>query len=150
MTTKAEQKAIRKENRVMRKKLRKEKKTKFKEIVGAAVNSNITIDLDASEPKFVDAFNQIWPILKPILEYAKLIKITGDKVDKILETTIDIGIRISTGKASSDEQAAFIKTLDSIWGPVKTVLGIIVSFTNDKVDKVINDVIEIGDWITQE
>ena len=150
MTTKAEQKAIRKENRKQRKKLRKERKSKFKEIVAAAGNANITIDLDASEPKFVDAFNQIWPILKPILEYAKLIKVTGEKVDKILQTAIDIGVRISTGNASPDEQTAFIKTLDSIWVPVKTVLGIIVSFTNSKVDKVINKVIEIGDWITTQ
>jgi hypothetical protein len=40
--------------------------------------------------------------------------------------------------------------LDNIWNPVKTVLGIIVTFTNDKIDKIINDIIEIGDWMTQE
>jgi len=150
MTTKAEKKAIRKANRKERKKLRKEKKVKFKEIVSVTSNANITIDLDDSEPKFVDAFNQIWPILKPILEYAQLIKVTGEKVDKVIQTVIDIGVRISSGNASPDEQTTFIKTLDSIWTPVKAVLGIIVSFTNSKVDKVINKVIDIGDWITQE
>lgn len=150
MTTKAEKKAMRKANRAERKKLRKEKKVKFKEIVQAAGDSNITIDLDAAEPKFVDAFNQIWPILKPILEYAILIKVTGEKVDKVLQTAIDIGVRISTGNASADEQTAFIKTFDTIWVPVKTVLGIVVSFTNSKIDKVINKVIEIGDWIAEE
>jgi hypothetical protein len=150
MTTKAEQKAIRRENRAMRKKLRSEKKIKFKEIVDAAGNANITIDLDASEPKFADAFNQIWPLLKPVLEYAKLINLTGEKVDKVLQTVIDIGERISTGNASPDEQTAFISTLDTIWNPVKAVLGIIVTFTNDKVDKVINQIIEIGDWITKD
>ena len=150
MTTKAEQKAIRKANRAERKKLRKEKKIKFKEIVAAAGNVNITVDLDASEPKFVDAFNQIWPLLKPVLEYAELVNITGEKVDKVLRTVIDLGVRISTGEASQSEQTAFISTLDTIWNPVKTVLGIIVAFTNDKVDKVINQIIEIGDWITQD
>jgi hypothetical protein len=150
MTTKAEQKALRKQNRALRKKLRKEKKIKFNEIVEAAGSANITIDLDAAEPKLVDAFNQIWPILKPVLEYAELVNITGEKVDKVLRTVIDLGNRISTGDASQSEQTVFISTLDTIWNPVKAVLGIIVTFTSDKVDKVINQIIEIGDWITQD
>jgi hypothetical protein len=150
MTTKAEQRATRKQNRELRKKLRKERKSKFNEIVKAAVNTNITIDLDTAEPRFAEAFNQIWPVMKPVLEYAELVKVTGTGVDKIIRTVIDLGERISTGSASADEQTAFINTLDNIWNPVKTVLGIIVTFTNDKVDKVINQIIEIGDWITQE
>lgn len=150
MTTKAEQKAIRKQNRVMRKKLRKERKIKFNAIVEAAGKTNITIDLDAAEPKFVDGFKQIWPLLKHVLEYAELVKITGTGADKVIRTVIDLGERISLGSASASEQSAFISTLDSIWNPVKMVLGIIVTFTNDKVDKVINDIIEVGDWITQD
>ena len=150
MTTKAEKKAIRKQNRVERKKLRKERKGKLKEIIQAASTTNITIDLDGVEPKFVDAFNQIWPLLKPILEYAELVRITGEGADKVIRTVIDIGERIATGTASPEEQTDFISKLDNIWNPVKTVLGIIVTFTNDKVDKVINHIIEIGDWITQD
>ena len=150
MTTKAERKAARKQNRELRKTLRKERKTKFKAIVDAAGSVNINIDLDAAEPKFADAFNQVWPLLKPILEYAELVRITGTGADKVIRTVIDLGERISTGTASSGEQSAFISTLDNIWNPVKAVLGIIVTFTNDKVDKIINDIIEIGDWMTQE
>jgi len=150
MTTKAEQRAARKQNREMRKKLRRERKSKFNEIVDAAGKTNITIDLDTTEPKFVDAFNQIWPLMKPVLEYAELIKVTGTGVDKVIRTVIDLGERISTGSASASEQTAFISTLDTIWNPVKSVLGIIVTFTSDKVDKVIDEIIEIGDWITQD
>jgi hypothetical protein len=150
MTTKAEKKAARKQNRELRKTLRKVRKTKFKAIVDAAGIVNINFDLDAAEPKFADAFNQIWPVLKPILEYAELVKITGTGADKVIRTVIDLGERISKGTASSGEQSAFISTLDNIWNPVKTVLGIIVTFTNDKIDKIINDIIEIGDWMTQE
>jgi len=29
-------------------------------------------------------------------------------------------------------------------------LGIIVTFTDDHIDKIINDIIEIGDWIIEE
>ena len=150
MTTKAEQKAARKENREIRKSLRKARKTKFRAIVEAAGKTNITIDLDAGEPKFVDVFNQIWPVLKPILEYAEIVKFTGAGIDKVIRTVIDLGERISTGAASEGEKTAFISTLDTIWSPVKMALGIIVTFTDDHIDKIINDIIEIGDWITQE
>ena len=150
MTTKAEQKALRKQNRELRKKLRKEKKIKFRAIVEAAAITNISVDLDEGEPRFADVFNQIWPILKPVLEYAELVRVTGQGADKVNRTVLDLGERISTGTASDGEQTAFISTLDTIWNPVKTVLGIIVTFTDDKVDKIINDIIEIGDWITQE
>jgi hypothetical protein len=149
MTTKAEQRAIRKQNREMRKKLRKERKVKFNAIVEAVGNANLTIDLDADEPKFVDVFDQIWPLMKPILEYAELVKLTGAGADKVIRTVIELGERISVGSASPNEQSAFISTLDTIWNPVKMVLGIIVSFTDDRVDKVINQIIEIGDWMTQ-
>jgi hypothetical protein len=150
MTTKAEQRAFRKQNREMRKKLRNVRKNKFNEIVEAAGKSNITIDLDSAEPKFVDAFMQIWPLMKPVLEYAELVKLTGTGADKVIRTVIDLGERISSGAASTSEQTTFISTLDTIWDPVKTVLGIVVTFTNDNVDKVINNIIEIGDWITQD
>ena len=150
MTTKAEQKALRKQNRELRKKLRKEKKIKFRAIVEAAAITNISVDLDEGEPRFADVFSQIWPILKPVLEYAELVRVTGQGADKVIRTVLDLGERISTGTASDGEQTAFISTLDTIWNPVKTVLGIIVTFTDDKVDKIINDIIEIGDWITQE
>ena len=150
MTTKAEQKALRKQNRELRKKLRKEKKIKFRAIVEAAAITNISVDLDEGEPRFADVFNQIWPILKPVLEYAELVRVTGQGADKVNRTVLDLGERISTGTASDGEQTAFISTLDTIWNPVKTLLGIIVTFTDDKVDKIINDIIEIGDWITQE
>jgi hypothetical protein len=150
MTTKAEQKAARKQNREMRKSLRKARKIKFGAIVEAAGKTNITIDLDAGEPKFAEVFNQIWPILKPVLEYAEIVKFTGAGIDKVIRTVIDLGERISSGSASEGEQTAFISTLDTIWNPIKMVLGIIVTFTDDKVDKIINDIIEIGDWITQD
>ena len=148
MSTREERRAIRRQKREMRRMLRKEKKSKFNAILTAAGSSSITIDLDAAEPKFIEAFNQVWPILKPILEYAELVKITGPGADKVIRTLIDTGERISTGTAGPGEESVFITTLDSIWQPVKTVLGIIITFTDDKVDKVINDIIEIGDWIT--
>jgi hypothetical protein len=150
MSTKEERRAIRREKREMRKTLRGARKTRYNAIVEAAEKAQITIDIDDAEPKFVDAFNQVWPILKPVLEYAEIVKITGPGADKAIRAVIDLGERVSTGNASETEQTEFIRKLDNIWQPLKTVLGIIVTFTNDKVDKVINDIIEIGDWITED
>jgi hypothetical protein len=150
MSTKEERRAIRREKREIRKTLRGARKTRYNAIVEAAEKAQITIDIDDAEPKFVDAFNQVWPILKPVLEYAEIVKITGPGADKAIRAVIDLGERVSTGNASETEQTEFIRKLDNIWQPLKTVLGIIVTFTNDKVDKVINDIVEIGDWITED
>jgi hypothetical protein len=150
MTTIAARRALRRQNRQIRRELRKEKKAKFNEIVEAAGKSNITINLDEAEPEFVEVFNQVWPILKPVLEYVEIVKVTGPGADKAIRAVIDLGERVSTGNASDAEQTEFIKKLDNIWPLIKSVLGIIVTFTNDKIDKVINKIIEIGDWITED
>lgn len=150
MPTKEERKQLRKQKRAERKEFKKLKKGKFNDIVSAVTRSKIDIDLDVAEPKFVTAFNQVWPILKPILEYAEMVRLTGPGADKAIRIVIDLGERISTGAASDAEESAFIGTLDSVWEPVKTVLGILATFTDDKVDEVLNKIVEIGDWITQE
>ena len=150
MPTKEERKQLRKQKRAERKEFKKLKKGKFNDIVSAVTRSKIDIDLDVAEPKFVTAFNQVWPILKPILEYAEMVRLTGPGADKVIRIVIDLGERISTGAASDAEESAFIGTLDSVWEPVKTVLGILATFTDDKVDEVLNKIVEIGDWITQE
>ena len=38
-------------------------------------------DLDTEDPEFVDVFNEIWPGLKPTLEYAELIKNIAIQID---------------------------------------------------------------------
>ena len=150
MPTKEERKQLRKQKRAERKEFKKLKKGKFNDIVSAVTRSKIDIDLDVAEPKFVTAFNQVWPILKPILEYAEMVRLTGPGADKAIRIVIELGERISTGAASDAEESAFIGTLDSVWEPVKTVLGILATFTDDKVDEVLNKIVEIGDWITGE
>lgn len=148
MATRQERKALRKAKRQARKEDKKLKRQKFNEIIEAASSIDLKFDLDTDDPKFVDAFNEIWPVLKPSLEFASLSRITGPKTDKTINTVVDIGHRISTGEASEDEEAKFIQYLDNVWGYVDTALGILKTFTNDKTDEVIDKVIEVGDWIT--
>lgn len=148
MATRQERKALRKARRQARKEDKKLKRQKFNEIVQAASTIDLKFDLDTDDPQFVDAFNEIWPVLKPSLEFASLSRITGPKVDKTIDSIVDIGHRISTGDASGDDEAKFINYLDTVWGYVNTALGILKTFTNDKTDEVIDKIIEVGDWIT--
>jgi hypothetical protein len=134
-------KAARKENKLL-------KREKFNQVVSATKNANIQFDPNADQPKFVDGFNSIWNILQPAIEYAELIKITGPKADEIIRSVLDLGARISTGKASSHEQTLFIQKYDAIWGIASQALEIIKTFTDEKADEVIDRVIDIGDWMS--
>ncbi len=146
--SKEEKRALRKAKRAERKKLKKLRKEKFNELVSAASKAKLKFDPEDDLLKFMDIFSQVWPVLKPGLEYAQLIKITGPKTDKILRTVIDLGQRIFTGDAGEEEQTRFLTYLDSIWDVVEKVLEILKTFTNEKTDDVIDQVIEIGEWIT--
>jgi hypothetical protein len=148
MTTREERKALRKAKRELRKANKKLRKEKFNEIIVEAQKLDFKFDLDTDDPEFADVFNEIWPVLKPTLEYAELIKITGPKADKVLRTIVDIGHRVSTGDASEEEQLKFIVYLDSYWDKATWALEIIKTFTPEKVDDVIDQVIEVGEWIT--
>lgn len=150
MPTKEERKELRKQKREERKEFKRLRKAKFGDILAAVNYNKIDIDLDQAEPEFVQAFNQVWPILKPIMEYAELVKLTGPDADKAIRTVIQLGDRISTGNAAEGEEMAFIRILDTIWQNVKVVLGVVLTFTDGNVDIVINKIIEVGDWITQE
>ena len=146
--SKEERRARRRAKKAERKKFKKLRKEKFNELVSAASKADFDFNPEDESLKFTDIFNQWWPVLKPALEYAEVIRITGPKADKILRTVIDLGQRISTGDASEEEQTRFLTYLDSIWDIVEKVLEILKTFTSEKTDEVIDQVIEIGEWIT--
>ena len=148
MATKQERRAMRKEKRKARKEDKKLKRQKFNEIVSAASKVDFKFDLDGDNPKFVEAFNEVWPVLKPTLEYASLSRITGPKADQTIETIIDLGHRISTGNAGEEDETRFIVALDSVWSILEKVLSILKTFTNEKTDEVIDKILDVGDWIT--
>jgi len=146
--SKEEKRALRKAKKAERKKFKRLRKEKFNELVSAASKADFKFDVEDDSLKFMDVFNQFWPVLRPALEYAELIRITGPKADKILRTVIDLGQRIATGDAGPEEETRFLTYLDSIWDIVEKVLEILKTFTSEKVDDVIDQVIEIGEWIT--
>lgn len=136
--------------RAARKKKKMLRREKFRQVIDASKSANIQFDPDEGKPKFVDGFNAVWDILQPALEYAELIKITGPKADTIIRTVIDLGTRISTGDASSEEQSEFVQKFDSIWGIAGQALEIIKTFTDDKIDEVLDKVIDISDWMAAQ
>lgn len=137
---KQQAKAERKQNKAL-------KREKFNIIVSATKTFDLQFDPDSGKPKFVDGFNSIWQILRPALEYAELIRITGPQADAAIRTVLDLGSRISTGNASEQEKTLFIQKYDAIWGIASQALEIIKTFTDDKADVVIDKVIDIGDWM---
>lgn len=136
---KAERKANRKERRAQKKRL-------IAALQNAIENNTITFKPDdgGAEPAFADVFNQIWPILDPALKFA--MTYTNADTDKVLQDVWDAGNAISTGGANADE-SAFQQKFDEIWDKVSSYLELIQTFTNDKVDAIIDKVLDIGDWI---
>ena len=131
-----------------RKAFRKLRKKTFQQIIKEASKRKLNVDLNDDQLKFVeDVFVRVWPILKPVLEYAEMIRLTGRKIDKIIRTIIGLGDRIAAGNATDVEQADFIKQFNSIWRYIEIILEIAKIFTDDKTDKIIDDIIEIGEWI---
>ena len=136
---KAERRANRKERRAQKKRL-------ISAIQYAIENNTITFkpDSDDAQPEFADVFNQIWPILDPALKFAKTY--TNADTDRVLQDVWDAGNAIATGGANADE-SAFQQKFDEIWDKVSSYLELVQTFTNDKVDAVIDKVLDIGDWI---
>ncbi len=145
MSTKS---AARKARRAARKTERSARKAKLSALVSAAEHATFTVDLDASPPpKFIQVFDEVWPVLEPALAYVESLKITGDKSDQALEALIALGNQVKNG-ASETEQNKFVADLDKVWRYVNMGLGVLKVVVNDKADATIDDIIDIGDWLT--
>ncbi|MBU2912738.1 hypothetical protein [Reichenbachiella agariperforans] len=144
-------KKSRQARRQARKAKRAEQREQLKELISGLNEVNITDlpDTEEGTPALVEKFNEIWPILKPALKFAISVKLTGEKADKVLSEILKAGEVISLG--GSDEAVSdFIEKFKDAWGTIEFVLGLIQILTPNNVDKVIDDVLEIGDWIAGE
>jgi len=145
-----EKKAARKAKRLAKRSKRREnrmlRKVKSKDFKAAIAQTKITIDID-DKPEFVEIFNQYWPIARPAFDFVITLKITKDKADNVLNTIIDLGDRISTGVASPEEESEFVGLLESVWSGLKLGLELLQLVTGKKADDVIDDIIEIGEYI---
>ncbi|GEM_PF-3239026 len=133
--------------RAARQAKRKERKQKIEEMITAAKNVPDLSDSDFMED-YKTKFNQVWPVLKPALQFAEQMKATGKKADAAIAEIITIGDSMAAGNASEADADSFQKKLENIWKYVRMVLSAATVLTNDDVDNVIDKVLAIGDWIT--
>lgn len=144
----SDKKAARQARRAARRAGRADRRTKLKAIETAAENAKFTVDLDSDPPpKFITVFDEVWPVLEPVLAYLESLKVTGPKSDAVLADVIASGNQIKNG-ASEAEQNKFVQDLDKVWKYVNMGLGILKAAVGDKADAVIDDIIDVGDWLT--
>jgi hypothetical protein len=90
----------------------------------------------------------VWPAVKAVLEFGISLKVTGPKFDQGLTTVIELGDELATGDPITDEKSEeFLEKLEQYWHWAETILNVVKIFTGDEADRVIDKIIEIGDWI---
>lgn len=139
--------------RSARKANRQARKAQRNRLIAAVKNAvehkTITFKPDAGgvEPPFVDVFNQIWPILDPALKFTETY--TNDATDAVLDNVWVAGNVIANGGTEADI-STFRAKFDKVWDKISTYLELAQALTNDQTDKVIDQVLDIGDWISGE
>jgi len=138
-------KETRKQQKQLRLQKRKARKEAFKKLQDACKNIE-KVNLPASAA-YQERFKTAWPFVKPVLEFAVSLEITKQGFDKSVTEIIAIGDNMYNNGTNDEQRTEFIKKLDKIWDSVEMVLEILKLATNDKNDKIIDKIIEIGDWI---
>lgn len=137
----------RKANREKRKVQRGKRKEKFDLLVNIVNNTpEPTDDEFLQDPK--EKFQEYWPVLHAVLDFAVVLKVTRKKVDTVLTRIIDVGNKMADGTDEEGDSAEFMKKLQKVWGIARKALTVTTVVTDDKTDEVIEKAIAIGDWIS--
>ena len=143
-----------KEERQARKAARKADKMQRKDQLGRLIkaikSSDISFKPDGdSDVPFIDVFKEIWEILDPALKYAIAMKKTNAETDAALQKVWDAGNALAT-EQTEELQQAFIDKFKGIWDTIEGILNVVeqIPLLPDKVADVIEDLIEIGEWIS--
>lgn len=116
-----------------------------KEIRGAA--SLVPQDWQPSQETWTKDFALIWSIVKPSLELVKIV--VPEKVDFVIDEIGVIADEIATS-GTSERESVFIEKFAGIWHFVKFALTTAMIFTPDKVDKVLEQIVQWGDWLASQ
>ena len=132
--------------RAKRQQRRAERRAKWSFLTTAITNAkNLNVDMDGDLPPYKEKFQEIWKVMEPLLQFAKAARITGPKVDAVLEEIITLGNGMANGDYS--QESDFVSKLSGIWSKVRAALNLIALFPGEKDDEVIDKIIEIGDWV---
>lgn len=138
-------KEIRKQQKIQRQKNRDVRKKAF-EVLKTACKNAAALNLKDIK-NYQDGFKKIWPVFKPVLEFTVIIKATKEDFDKTVTEIIAIGDNMYNNGVTDAQKTAFTEKLDRIWDMVEFVLEILKLIPNEQLDKIIDKIIEIGDWI---
>jgi hypothetical protein len=135
----------RRQKRVLRRQYRKERKEAFEMLI-KALKAFMDIDLKEKLP-YKDKFKQVWPAVKPTLEFAIILNITGEKFDATAKQLVLFGDNLYAKPITEQEAIDFLADLGEIWETIESVLEVMKIVVPDKVDAVIDKIIEIGEWL---
>jgi hypothetical protein len=135
----------RKQKKAMRKQHRKERKAAFDKLI-EALKAFMDIDLKEKLP-YKDKFKQVWPAVKPTLEFAVILNVTGEDFDTTAKQLILYGDSLYAKEMTEQEAIGFMGDLKEIWNTVEPALDTLKIAVPDKVDAVIDKIQEIGDWL---
>ncbi len=143
--------ANRKARRQARRARRKERRKLLKELIEKLTGKDISVQISDDEganPPFIQVFQQVWPILDPALKFLIAMRFTKERVDKTLEEIHKAGQLLAAGGA--EHESEFRDKFRDVWDDIEPKLELVQIITPNKVDKVLDDIIEIGDWIAGE
>ncbi|MEO9802995.1 MAG: hypothetical protein ABJF04_07095 [Reichenbachiella sp.] len=141
----------RKARRQARRAKRKERRKLLRELIEKLSGRDISFEISDKEganPPFIQIFKEIWPILDPALKFLIAMRLTKERVDKVLEDIHKAGQLLASGGAEHENE--FREKFRNVWDDIEPKLEFIQIVTPNKVDKVLDDIIEIGDWIAGE
>jgi len=108
-------------------------------------------DLSFSKTEdYKQKFNKVWPVIKKTIEFARDIKLTGEKFDKKADEAIALGDRMYADGASQEGMTELGLKFQKTWKKIKFALNILRFAGKDERNKWIDKIIEIGDWIFGE
>jgi len=139
---------IRRQKREMRRLNRKERKEAFGKFV-EAIMAFKDFDLKEKLP-YKDKFKQVWPAVKSTLEFAIILKFTGEKFDMTARQIVGTGNVLYGSEVSDANALDFLARLAAIWENIESVLEIVKAVTDDKTDAVLDKIVEIGDWLFEK
>ena len=106
------------------------------------------VDLSFEGLNREEALKKGWPLLKPGFEIAELSSLTGKKADQVLLNLVEIGDGIVNDTASDEQKSEFYEKFQKKWIFWRGVLNAITLLTNRKIDDIIDNIIDFGDFIT--
>lgn len=144
----AARKAKRKERRANRSGNRQQKREQLALLLEAARTTDLSTRPGEGDIPFVEVFGRYWKLFRPGLLYIKATRWSGTEADNTIADIVVVGDAIAEGGAGAEQESEFKDKINSIWEPISWALEFAQNFTGDDVDEVLDDIIEIGDWMT--